>query len=76
MNQLLSVQKLQPVAASNPFGLDLAALPASNRLLAGIRRPDLVAVVGFCAIGLMLTFAAMVRLPEFAAAIAQIGAGS
>jgi hypothetical protein len=74
MNQLFSSQKLQPFAMSGSSGQALAAYQGSNRVLATIGPSDLMAVIGFCAIGLLLTFATMARLPEFAAAIAQVGA--
>lgn len=74
MNQLLTIHQLQPFGASSSSGYDSTAYRVANWVLAAIRRPDLVAVVGFCAIGLILTLTAMARLPDFATAVAQIGA--
>jgi hypothetical protein len=38
-------------------------------LLSTLTRPDVVVVLAFCAIGLILTFAALASSPDFAAAL-------
>lgn len=44
---------------------------AANWLFATATRPDVVVVVAFCAIGLVLTFAALATSPDFASALAD-----
>jgi len=41
---------------------------AAGRLLSTITRPDVAVVLAFCAIGLILTFAALATSADFAAA--------
>jgi hypothetical protein len=74
MYQLFSIQRSQPFGVFNSSGYASTVYRLANRFLVAIRRPDLIAVIGFCAIGLILTLAAMARSPDFVAAIAQIGA--
>ena len=45
----------------------------AGRLVATLTRPDVAVVLCFCAIGLILTFAALARSPDFASALAQQG---
>jgi hypothetical protein len=44
---------------------------AAGWLLATLTRPDVVVVLSFCAIGLLLTFAALATSPDFASVLAQ-----
>ena len=75
MNQLFTAyHELQPYGSSRSSDYESAVYRLSNRLLSTIRRSDLIVVLGLCAIGLVLTVAAMAWLPDFAAVIAQIGA--
>lgn len=46
---------------------------ATTWLLATIGRPDVAVVLSFCAIGLVLTFAALATSPDFASALAETG---
>jgi dienelactone hydrolase len=72
MNQLFSIQQLQPLGAFNASGYAPTVYRVANWLRAAAGRPDLIAVIGFCAIGLIVTLAALARSPGFVAAIAQI----
>jgi hypothetical protein len=45
----------------------------ANWLLSTLARPDVFVVLCFCAIGLVLTFAALAASPDFASALAQTG---
>jgi hypothetical protein len=38
---------------------------ASDWLRVAMTNPDLLAVVAFCALGMLVTFSVMLRLPEF-----------
>lgn len=44
---------------------------AASWLVATLTRPDVVVVLFFCAIGLILTFAALATSTDFASALAQ-----
>lgn len=44
---------------------------AAGSLLAALTRSDVVVVLSFCAIGFLLTFAALATSPDFAAVLAQ-----
>jgi hypothetical protein len=74
MDQLFSANQMQRFEASDSPAHAAIADRMANWLFAMISRRDLVAVAGFCAVGLILTLAAMAWLPDFAAAMAQIGA--
>jgi dienelactone hydrolase len=74
MNQLFSIQQLRPFGAFNSPGYAPAVYRVAGWLRAAVGRPDLIAVIGFCAIGLIVTLAALARSPGFAAAIAQMDA--
>jgi hypothetical protein len=72
MNQLFAVPQLRPLGAFHSLGYAPTVYRVTNRLRTAVRRPDLIAVIGFCAIGLIITLAALARSPGFVAAIAQI----
>lgn len=44
---------------------------AAGWLLATLTRPDVAVVLSFCAIGLLLTLAALLASPDFASVLAQ-----
>ena len=44
---------------------------AASWLVSTLTRPDVVVVLSFCAIGLILTFAALVTSPDFASVLAE-----
>ena len=46
---------------------------AANWLLGTIGRPDVIVVLGFCAIGLIATFAALAQFADLSSALEQIG---
>jgi hypothetical protein len=45
----------------------------TNWLMSTLTRPDVVIVLCFCAIGLLLTFAALASSPDFASVLAEQG---
>lgn len=74
MNQLFTAyHELQPYGALKPSTYDSAVYRAANRLMAASRHSDVIAIIAFCAVGVTLTLAATAWLPDFAAAVAQIG---
>jgi hypothetical protein len=44
---------------------------SANWLLSTLTRPDVIVVLCFCAIGLILTFAALATSPDFASGLAE-----
>jgi hypothetical protein len=74
MNQLISAHRAQRFAASNSSAYAETVDRIANWVLVTLRQRGFIAVFGFCAIGLILTLAAMAWWPDFAAAIAQAGA--
>jgi hypothetical protein len=67
MSQSFSVRPLQPLVMSNASpGVTVMTRIANWFRIASSQR-DLIAVVGFCAIGLVITFAVIAHLPDFSA---------
>jgi hypothetical protein len=69
MNQLFAVDQLQPFAPTSSSGYGMTDRDR-EQLLATASQTDLIAVIGFCAIGLILTFAALIVWPGITAAMA------
>lgn len=72
MTGLSSVRHLQSLERNVQFRQPPAVNGVTSWLRATIRQRDPVAVVGFCAIGLLLTFAATAWAPDFSATIGDI----
>jgi hypothetical protein len=70
MTELSSVRNLQPLKESSP--MRQATTGVMRWLRAKVTRNDLVIVVAFCLIGLLLTLAATVNVPDFAPATGEI----
>jgi hypothetical protein len=63
MTQLASID-LQPLAGSRTPRYATMASDTTSRLVAYFGRRDLIAVVAFCAIGLILTFGVLTHAPD------------
>lgn len=74
MTGLSSVRSLQPSAKTGPSRQATTVNGVAGWLRWANERRDLVAVVGFCAIGLILTFAVLAGMPNFFATIGEISA--
>jgi hypothetical protein len=72
MNGPFTTPQIRPLAISNPpRETSMGDIFASLRQTAAKHR-DLILVVAFCAVGLIVTFAALEEMPDFSDAIAQI----
>jgi hypothetical protein len=69
MPQLSSFRELQPLVQSRHA---TTASREQSWLRSAIGQRDLLLVIGFCAVGLICTFAALMQLQGFSAAIGEI----
>jgi hypothetical protein len=65
MSQLSTFRQLQRFENPTQPHHMTAENGVMNWLRTNIKQRDLIVVVGFCAIGLMLTFAVMAQVPDF-----------
>jgi hypothetical protein len=72
MTESLSVHRLQPLIMSNASRGGTLFSRIANFFRTASKQRDLVVVVGFCAIGLILTLALAAQLPDFSAAMVDI----
>jgi hypothetical protein len=71
MSKPLSVRDLPPLEQSTAPPPATATKKRMNQQAATVQH-DLIIVVGFCLIGLLLTFAALAKVPDFSPAIGEI----
>jgi hypothetical protein len=72
MNGPFTTPQIRPITISSPpRQASVGDMVAGWRQTAAKHR-DLILVVAFCAIGLIVTFAAIAEMPDFSDAIAQI----
>jgi hypothetical protein len=69
MTELSAVRQLQPLERSAPSrqpktGVKTGAITGMVRWLRRDRQRDLIAVIAFCLIGLLLTFAVIAAVPD------------
>jgi hypothetical protein len=69
MTQLTSIRDLQPLEQSHRAG---TVNREAHWLRSVMKQRDLLLVIGFCAVGLIMTFAALMQLQGFSAAIGDI----
>jgi len=71
MTELSAIRQLQPLPTFAP-PREAKERAAPSWLASAIRQRDLIVVIGFCAVGLIVTLAALTQLSAFSEAIGAI----
>ena len=75
MTELSSVRQLQPLEESSASRQAMASTGVMGWLRATFSKGDLVIVIAVCLLGLLLTFTASLKVPDFTPATGEIISG-